>query len=111
MLAETAELDAATSDAAYYLMPLLNEELKNTASAAGWPKELVAGLFIDFDGSDLTVSYPEAMAQQIEDLEYGTGSNLPNSVIRSFSYRIDDIIRSVFENQTFDTLFMLEDVL
>lgn len=109
-MSATSNLDAVVSDAAYYLIPQLTSELKDMAKASGWPKTAIDSLSVGFDGSLLSVEYPTAMSKMIEDLEYGNGSDLPNSVIRSFVYRSGSTLKDVLANRSVNTLFDLEGV-
>jgi hypothetical protein len=105
-----SDLNALTSDAAYYLMDPLNNLLREMSQAAGWPKEVTDSLYVDFDGERLSVAYPDDMTDEIMDLEYGRGSMLPNSVIRAFIYRSDKVVKTVLASKTADALFELEEV-
>lgn len=109
-MSATSNLDAVVSDAAYYLIPQLTSELKNMAKTSGWPKPVIDSLSVAFDGSLLSVEYPKSMSKLIDDLEYGNGSDLPNSVIRSFVYRSGDTLKDVLANRSVNTLFDLEGV-
>jgi hypothetical protein len=106
----TSELDAVVSDAVYYLIPQLTQELKAAATTSGWPKTAIDVLSVSFDGSNILVEYPPQTARMIEDLEYGNGSDLPNSVIRSFIYRSGDTVKSVLANRSVNNLFESEGV-
>lgn len=110
MAATGNDLDAVVSDAAYALIPQLTSELKLTATTAGWPKAAVDSLSVSFDGSNISVDYPTQTSKMIEDLEYGNGSDQPNSVIRSFIYRSGDTVRSVLADRVVTNLFELEGV-
>jgi hypothetical protein len=109
-MAATSSLDAVVSDAAFYLIPQLTEELKATAKTSGWPKSAIDALSVSFDGSSLSVDYPPQLKNMIEDLEYGNGSNFPNSVIRSFIYRSGPTVNSVLANRSISNLFEAEGI-
>jgi hypothetical protein len=106
----TNSLDAIVADAAFYLIPQLTEELKTTAKNSGWPKSAIDVLSVSFDGSNLSVDNPPQLARMIEDLEYGNGSDLPNSVIRSFIYRSGDTVKSVLADRSVSNLIESEGV-
>lgn len=110
MTTAISDVDAVASDAAYYLIEPLTRLLKELAQSASWPAEIVEALYIDFDGERLTVAYPPSMTDEIMDLEYGRGTERPNSVIRSFSYRAESILKNVIASRTVDALFELEEV-
>ena len=109
-MSATNSLDAVVSDAVFYLIPQLTQELKAAATTSGWPKTAFDVLSVSFDGSNISVDYPPQTARMIEDLEYGNGSDLPNSVIRSFIYRSGDTVKSVLANQSVSNLFESEGV-
>jgi hypothetical protein len=61
--------------------------LQDTALSAGWPPYIIAEMSVREDNGDLYVHYPDNLSAQIEDLEYGTPTSAPNSVIRTFLSR------------------------
>lgn len=93
MASATNNVDPIVSDAAYFLLPTLTTELRNMAKAATWPEEIVNQLSIDFDGDSIFISYPDSIASKVIGLEYGHGSDRPNSVIRAFTYRVEPMIK------------------
>lgn len=109
-MSATNSLEAIVSDAAFYLLPQLTSELKDMATASNWPKTAVDALSVTFDGSSISVDYPKEMSKVIENLEYGNGSDMPNSVIRSFIYRSGDTLKSVLANRSVSNLFESEGV-
>ena len=109
-MSTASNLEVVVADAAFYLIPQLTEELRTAAKNSGWPTEVIETLSIKFDGSSLSVDYPTAMAKTIDDLEYGTGAEMPNSVIRSFIYRSGETVESVLANRSISTLFDLEGI-
>jgi hypothetical protein len=109
-MSTASNLETVVADAAFYLIPQLTEDLRSAAKVSGWPAEVIDSLSIKFDGAILSVDYPAAMAKTIEDLEYGTGAEMPNSVIRSFIYRSGETLESVLANRSVSTLFDLEGV-
>lgn len=54
------------------------------ALEAGWPPYLVNQMSIQEKDGELYVDYPEAISLQVDNLEYGTQTSAPNSVIRTF---------------------------
>jgi hypothetical protein len=95
MITDKDNLDEAVSILAQRAIPDLTEQLQNSATTAGWPEEIVDSLSIRFDGENLRVHYPEKLANQIEDLEYGKIFGLPNPAIRPFISRSKAYIESV----------------
>lgn len=109
-MSATNSLEAIVSDAVFYLVPQLTAELKAMATASNWPKMAVDSLSVAFDGSNISVDYPKEMSKVIENLEYGNGSDMPNSVIRSFIYRSGDTLKSVLADRSVSNLFESEGV-
>ena len=109
-MSETGDFDAVVSDAAYYLNKELDPELKAAAKTAGWPKEIVDALSVQFDGEDIFVAYPPQLESQIDNLTYGTGPISPNPVILPFRNRSSDTVKSVLANRVVSNLFQLEEV-
>lgn len=62
----------------------LTRLLRQDASKAGWPSSLWSTLNVELGNNRVVATYPEEIRTQIEDQEYGTGKNPPNSVIRRF---------------------------
>ena len=110
MLAETSEVDAVVSDAAYNLIPILTDELVALAMASNWPFHIIKSLSVQFNGTSLTIDYPENIASEVQTLEYGNGANLPNSVLRSFVYRAEPIIKNFYRDSVASNLFDLEEM-
>jgi hypothetical protein len=109
----TRKNDTATlvsADAAYTLIPILNAQLTSMAHAAMWPAHIVEALFVDYQEDDLIVDYPDSLGDEVDDLEYGSTTTLPNPVIRPFVARCGDIIKVVLGSQTVDEILVLEDV-
>ena len=110
MLPKESELQFAASDAAHTLRPQLEEQLQYAAETAGWPERIVLGLSVDFDGTSLIVNYPDEIATDVENLEYGAEFKLPNPVIRPFIARSGGYIKDVLATVTLDDLIEMEEV-
>lgn len=54
---------------------------------AGWPDEVVSSLSLTYENGAVQISYPERLTLEVNDLEFGTESRPPNSVIRTFMLR------------------------
>lgn len=67
-------------------------------------------LSVEWDGRNLSVVYPSEYAQQIENLEYGEGSDKPNTVIRAFVYRCIPTVKNVLANVTMPQLMDVEEM-
>lgn len=74
------------------LVPVLTRDLRSDAKAAGWPKKVCNSLSISVKGTVISASYPASMAQEIEDLEYGSKEHRPNPVIRTFIAKHSEMI-------------------
>lgn len=104
------DLQFAASDAAHFLQPILQDNLISAATAAGWPTNIVSSLTVDFNGESLLVKYPDELASDIDDLEYGKPFGLPNPVIRPFVYNSEPYIREVLVCRTLDLILDAEEV-
>lgn len=93
-------LDAETNDAAYSIVPILNNRLMTAASDAGWPKDAIEALSVDYDGETVYVRVSPDYQDKVDDLEYGTPFGLPNPVIGPFISRSDNIIKEILLNKT-----------
>jgi hypothetical protein len=63
--------------------------LQEHARGHGWPSHLVSALRVEHDNGSLQINYPDHLAGEIEDLEYGTPSTGPHAVLRTFNNRMD----------------------
>lgn len=108
-MSQNDNVDILASDAAYALIPILEQNLRLAADAGGWPDEIIKELSVKFDEGSLSVAWPENLEQTIQDLEYGSKGN-SQPVLRGFIYRADSHIKSVLANQTVDLLMQYEEV-
>lgn len=83
----------------------LSKALRDAAADAGWPAEYASKLSVTIDGPGITVSYPQSLVQQIEDLEYGTGNISPNPVIRTFIEKYKTNFSNIITTSSVDFLF------
>lgn len=104
------ELTYVANDAAYTAIPLLENLLTNLATESEWPEHLIKAMSVQYDGENLILSYPPELAEEINDLEYGTLNKLPNAVIRPFLSRSSDIIQNVLVTNSFDDIMEIEGV-
>lgn len=65
------------------------QALRAHAHSNDWPGNLTRSLKVVHDNGALRVDYPQYLADDIENLEYGTPSTPPNAVLRTFSNRMD----------------------
>jgi len=99
--------NANTNDAAYRIVPILNERLKTAASDAGWPIHIVESLSVDYDGEVVYVRVPPAYEEEVDNLEYGTPYGLPNAVIGPFIARSENVIKEVLLSIALDEMTTL----
>jgi len=104
------EIETLASDAAYYLIPELEDKLKFEAEASGWPTEIASQLSLGYVEGSLVIQYPDELEDTVFGLEYGVIGQPPKSVLRSFSYRADAYVKEMLANETFDLLMQYEDV-
>ena len=110
MYQDDKDVETASSDAAFNLIPQLESLLAVAADAAGWPDDVIAQLSISYDDGKLTLTYPESIAKQVDDLEYGANGNPPRSLIGNFTRRSEEAIRKVLANNTLDLLLEMQEV-
>lgn len=83
----------------------LTMELQADALSAGWPKTYASQLSVRVDKSNIYIDYPENLAQDIEDLEYGSKDQPPTPVLRLFVDRHSDDFQNVFAESSINHLF------
>lgn len=110
MYQDDKDVETASSDAAFNLIPQLESALAVAADAAGWPDNVIAQLSVSYDDGKLTLAYPDSIAKQINDLEYGANGEPPRALIRSFTYRSESAISKVLANNTLDLLLEMKEV-
>jgi hypothetical protein len=78
----------------------LTQMLRLIAHRSGWPAELIGELSVTLtDEHDIIVDYPDSLAGDIEDMEYGTLNTLPNAAIRPFMSRAVAFIEEFIEQR------------
>lgn len=82
----------------------LTAKLRNDAMLAGWPKEYAVALKVTVKGLEILANYPKKYAREIEDLEYGTQINRPNSVIRTFMDKHSGDLEEILLDWSLDRL-------
>jgi len=103
--AETLEQYA--KELAAELTPRLTTDLHIIAHQSGWPEDLIKVLKVDLSPTlQLEVTYPEENKTEVEDMEYGTPSQLPNAAIRPFILRAPKIIENFLETRTLPEMFV-----
>jgi len=107
---DVKNLEVAASDAAYNLIPQLESLLATTADAMGWPDDIISRLTISYDDGKLALTYPEEIAKQVDDLEYGAEGNAPRALIRNFTRRAENAIQKSLANNTLDLILEMQEV-
>jgi hypothetical protein len=82
----------------------LTKELRVDAKRAKWPANLVKTLSISIKSSMIYVQYPNDLAEQIEDLEYGNKGQTPKPVIRFFMDRHADTVSNALVEASLNLL-------
>lgn len=110
MQEDDKNIEVAASDAAYNLIPQLESLLAISADDMGWPDSVISQLTISYDDGKLTLTYPEDIAKQVDDLEYGAEENPPRALIRNFTRRAENAIQKSLANNTLDLLLEMQEV-
>lgn len=110
MSLKESDLNSLAIDVAMKTIPVLNSRLKAFALAAGWPESIVNSMSIEFEGGEIFINYPEALSDEIDDLEYGKPFTLPNPVIRPFIERNSSLVADVMAGTTVDRILELQEV-
>lgn len=110
MQEDVKNIEVAASDAAYNLIPQLESLLAISADAMGWPDDVIARLTISYDDGKLVLTYPDDIAKQVDDLEYGAEGNPPRALIRNFTRRAENAIQKSLANNTLDLLLEMKEV-
>jgi hypothetical protein len=104
-------VEVAASDAAYNLIPQLEYLLAIMADGYDWPNDVIAQLTVSYDDGKLSMTHPESMDKQINDLQYGDGSGTPpRPLINNFIRRAESAIQKSLANNTLDLLLEMEEV-
>lgn len=104
MPARTANVEVIAESAAETLSTPSTLELRSMALASNWPRNIVSSLTVEHENGELVINYPEELAEQIENLEYGDINSLPTPVLRPFIYRAQQDITKVIEKQALGDL-------
>lgn len=70
----------------------LNSELRRSATASGWPKDIANLMSVEMTSSGIEISYPDEFRDTIHELEYGNERTRPTAVIRRFMNRVDSMM-------------------
>jgi len=110
MYQDDKNVEVASEDAAYNLIPQLESLLAISADAMGWPDDVIAQLTVSYDDGKLNLTYPDAIAERVDALEYGADGNPPRALIRSFTRRAETAIQKSLANNTLDLLLDMQEV-
>lgn len=97
VIAPTQELSVATA-------ARLTSSLRDMAYRAEWPTDVIVQLVIKSEDSNLFIYYPEELEEQINNLEYGTPNQAPQSVFRPFIARFASELEQDVSEGIIDTL-------
>jgi hypothetical protein len=87
------------------LQSSLTKELQSDALSAGWPKMYANSLSVRINKSNIYIDYSEQLAQDIEDLEYGSESQPPKPILRLFIDRHSEDFQNIFAESSVNYLF------
>ncbi|CAB4129450.1 hypothetical protein UFOVP115_18 [uncultured Caudovirales phage] len=82
----------------------LTKILRKQAATAGWPTTYADALSVAVQGPQITVYYPEAYSQGIEDLEYGASGASPLPVFRTFMDKNKNLLYNKIAESSVDLL-------
>jgi hypothetical protein len=111
MYQDDKNVEVASEDAAYNLIPQLESLLATMADGYGWPDDVIAQLAISYDDGKLNVTHPESMDKRVEDLQYGDANGTPpRPLINNFIRRAETAIQKSLANNTLDLLLDMQEV-
>jgi len=99
-----ATMEKAAIDVARKSARKLTPVLRNMASSAEWPGEIVIQLSVQSEGPNLVVAYPEDLEEQINELEYGSENTPARPAIRPFTYRYSKQLEAEISETVIDIL-------
>jgi len=98
------EFKASASKSLKGISPQLTVLLKEDARRAQWPNDIVNRLKVTIEDLNIVIYYPEKFASKVEDLEYGTQSDSPQSIFRLFITKHGDTISNSMAEWSVDHL-------
>ena len=111
MYQDDKNVEIASSDAAFNLIPQLESALATMADASGWPDDVITQLTVSYDDGKLNITYPESIAKQVDDLQYGDANGTPpRPLIDNFIRRAEASIQKSLANNTLDLLLEMQEV-
>ena len=82
----------------------LTNLLRVDAVLALWPKNIASKLKVVITKSEIIITYPNNLAQQVEDLEYGSKETTPLPVFRRFIAKHGNVISNNIADSTLNFL-------
>lgn len=110
MYQDDKNIEIASEDAAYNLIPQLEHLLATMADGYGWPDDVIAQLAVSYEDGKLNITHPESMSKQVDDLQYGAKGNPPRPLINNFIRRAESAIQKSLANNTLDLLLDMQEV-
>jgi hypothetical protein len=83
----------------------LTTTVRQDAAASNWPSELASKLSIKVTKSGILIEYPDDLATEVEDVEYGTYTSSPAPIMRKFIDKHTTELANAITEWTFDYLF------
>jgi hypothetical protein len=99
-----------SADAAYYLLPKLEIMLKEAAATAGWPAQISAQLKVEYIDGSIAATWPNAISEQVLDLEHGGIASPPRSILQTFDDYVQPLVKKILDDETIDQLMSMEGV-
>jgi hypothetical protein len=111
MYQDDKNVEVASEDAAYNLIPQLEYLLAVMADGYGWPDDVIAQLTVSYEDGKLNLTYPDAIAERVDDLQYGDANGTPpRPLINNFTRRAETAIQKSLANNTLDLLLDMQEV-
>lgn len=74
---------------------MLTERLRDMATSAGWPVQVVKAISVRQTKSDIEIHVASGYETQVNEWEYGTTERAPTGVIRNFTARVPKLIEQI----------------
>jgi len=103
-MAIVAQVTLATTKATEATASRLTSLLRDFAYRAEWPVDVIIQLSVKVEESNLVVSYPDEIHDEVNDLEYGTSGTSPRAVLRPFVSRLGSFLEQEVSEGVIDTL-------
>lgn len=73
----------------------LRDSFRKMAGSSGWPEEIINQVDVRVEDSNILVQYPDSIAKEVGDLEYGHLKNPPRAAIRKMTARSQDVVSEI----------------